>query len=64
MLAAHVRKGRASYVDFPQIALFLARTPSVVKTLSRADAKAMLRDLSRHPRAKDNAKKALATRAK
>lgn len=60
VLAAHVKQGWASYVDFPQIALFLKRTPSVVTALSKRDAKYMLLDLERHPRAKANARAALA----
>jgi len=64
VLAAHVRLGWSSYVDFPMIALFLVRTPAVVNELSPRTAREMLRDLSRHPRAKANAQKALAGRAR
>ncbi len=60
VLVAHAHKGRASYVDFPAIALFLLHTPGVVKALSAPAARRLLADLSHHPRARADATAALA----
>ncbi|HEY4176275.1 MAG TPA: hypothetical protein VGM90_05570 [Kofleriaceae bacterium] len=63
ILVQHAHKGWASYVDFPQIAYFLAETPAVVNEMTKAQAKQLLADLNHHPRAAVYAKRALAKRA-
>lgn len=61
LLVTHAAKGWASYVDFPNIALFLDHAPNVVAAMTKADAKRLRAALNHHPRARS---KALDKRAK